>query len=133
MATRAAARLSPGEGRRFALTLATAFIGLAALLLWRGATRIAAVCGLLGATLALAGLVLPTRLGPVQRAWMGVAHAISKVTTPLFMGLVYYLVLTPTGLLRRGLGSNPLRRARSGQSSWVSRRESPRSDLTRQF
>ena len=39
----------------------------------------------------LAALVVPTHLGPVQRAWMGLAHAISKVTTPIFMGVVFFV------------------------------------------
>ena len=59
-------------------------------------------------------------LGPVQRAWMGLAHAISKVTTPIFMGVVYFLVLTPIGLLRRALGRQAVARTRSA-SSWMTR------------
>ena len=40
---------------------------------------------------------------------MGLAHAISKVTTPIFMGVVYFVVITPIGFIRRrAFGSNPL-------------------------
>jgi hypothetical protein len=82
------ARLTAGEGRRFAFTLAGAFGVLAAISWWRGHARTSLVLAILAALFALAGLLVPSRLGPVQAAWMGAAHAISKVTTPIIMGIV---------------------------------------------
>jgi hypothetical protein len=126
------ARLSPPEGRRFAFTLMAAFAVVAALL-WRRELRTPAlVAGGIALAFALAGLVLPGKLGPVHRAWMGLAHAISKVTTPIFMGVVYFLVITPIGIVRRAVGGNPLR-AHRGESGWVDRQGEPRGDLSRQF
>ena len=132
MAQGSPARLSPAEGRRFALTLAAAFAVLTALLWWRGHETPAGVTGTAAAAFAAAGLLVPGRLGPVQRAWMGLAHAISRVTTPIFMGVVYFLVITPIGILRRAFGGNPLR-AHRGRSGWVDRQGEPRGDLNRQF
>jgi hypothetical protein len=63
---------------------------------------------------------------------MGLAHAISKVTTPIFMGIVYFVVITPIAAVRRAVGGNPLR-AHDGATGWVDRHEAPRGDLTRQF
>jgi hypothetical protein len=123
------ARLTPAEGRKFGLTLAAAFGVLAAMTGWRGREYAPIV---LGALFLLGGVLVPSHLGPVQRGWMGMAHAISKVTTPVFMGVVYFLVITPVGLLRRLFGSNPIRSAPERASGWV-RRTSPRGDLTRQF
>ncbi len=81
-----------------------------------------------------AGALIPTRLGPVQRAWMGLAHAISRVTTPIFMAVIYFLVITPMGLLMRALGRNPLNRASVDGSFWVTRAPAEqRSDIERQF
>ena len=131
MAQGSPARLTAGEGRKFAFTLAGAFGVLAAISWWRGHARTSLVLAILAALFALAGLLVPSRLGPVQAAWMGAAHAISKVTTPIIMGIIYFLVLTPVGLVRRAFG-NPLRRGGSS-SAWVDRSATPRSDLTRQF
>jgi Saxitoxin biosynthesis operon protein SxtJ len=126
------ARLTAAEGRTFALTLAAAFGGLAGLLWWRERPAIAVpFLGVAGA-FALAGLLFPARLGPVYRGWMGLAHAISRVTTPIFMGVVYFLVITPVGLVRRAIGRNSLR-AHQGSTGWVDRQGSPRGDLSRQF
>jgi hypothetical protein len=126
------ARLTPREGRKFALTLATAFVLLAALLGWRGHPIASRALAGVAAVFAAGGLLVPGRLSPVYRAWMGLALAISKVTTPIFMGIVYFLVITPIALVRRAVGGNPLR-AHQGASGWVDRQQMSRGDLTRQF
>ena len=133
MAQGSPARLSAPEGRKFAFTLAAAFGVLALIAWWRGGEHAPIVFGAVAGLFLLGGLLVPARLGPVQRAWMGMAHAISKVTTPIFMGVVYFLVITPVGVIRRLFGSNALRAAHGRTSGWVDRREHPRGDLTRQF
>ena len=133
MAAGIPARLTPAEGRKFGLTVGIAFAVLGGIVLWRGKETPAYVLLGLGGVLVLAGLVIPAQLGPVQRAWMGLAHAISKVTTPIFMGVVYFVVLTPVGLLMRAMGKNPLAPPAKG-SIWHAREPGARrSDLTRQF
>jgi hypothetical protein len=111
--------LTAAQGRKFGLTVGLAFLALGSLLLWRGKPTAATLFLGVGGTLALAGLLLPTTLGPVERAWMGLAHAISKVTTPVFMGVVYFGVMTPLGWLRRRVGGGPLAGRSAPGSRWV--------------
>jgi len=105
---------------------------LASVAWWRGrliaATVLITFAGLLLGT----GLLLPARLGPVRQAWMGLATALSKITTPLVMALLYFAVITPVGLLLRVVGRNPLKRQ---LSSWVARPAEARKrrDMERQF
>ena len=132
MAQRSPARLTPGEGRKFALTLAVAFGVLAVVAWWRESPRALLVFGVVAEAFVLGGLLVPGKLGPVYRLWMGFAHALSRVTTPVFMGVVYFLVITPIAVIRRTLGGNPLRTHR-GATGWVDRQQDPRGDLTRQF
>ncbi len=84
-----------------------------------------------------AGLVAPTRLGPVEKAWMAFARAISRVTTPIFMAIVYFVMLTPTALVRRKLGKRTLGPPRSASTFWVERErtdpEAARRRMERQF
>ena len=108
MATGIPARLSTAEGRKFGLTVGGAFLAITAILWWRGRHGAVPYTGAVGTLLILAGLLIPTLLGPVNRAWMGLAHLISKVTTPIFMGVVYFVVLTPIGLGMRVAGRRPL-------------------------
>ena len=113
MAAGVPARLTAAEGRKFGLTVGIAFGVLGGILLWRGKETLSTVLLALGGVLVLAGLVVPTLLGPVERAWMGLAHLISKVTTPIFMGIVYFVVMTPIGIthvntMRRKPGQIPI-------------------------
>jgi hypothetical protein len=121
MANRIPARLTAAEGRRFGLTVGGAFIAIASISWWRGNAGVALVLGSLGSALALAGLTLPTHLGVVERAWMGLAHAISRVTTPIVMGVMYFAVITPSAALRRAFGGNPLVHADSAAGFWKQR------------
>ena len=134
METGVPARLSPAEGRRFGLVVGGAFLVFGGISHWRGHTIAPLVLWSLGGVLVVGGLLVPGLLGPVHRAWMGLAHALSKITTPIFMGLVYYVVLAPVGLLRRLFGHDALVRP-AGSTFWVARDEGParRSDLQRQF
>ena len=117
MAEGVPARLTPAAGRKFGLTLGIAFGVIGALLYWRGKHTRAMVAFTISGLFLLAGVAIPTHLGPVERAWMGLAHMISKVTTPIFMSIVYFLVLTPTGFLRR-MGGNSMLVPKPGASRW---------------
>lgn len=50
---------------------------------------------------ALWAVALPATLKPVYRAWMAFGLFMSRITTPLLMGTVFFVVLTPMGLVRR--------------------------------
>jgi hypothetical protein len=124
LAHRVPAGLTPAEGRKFGLTLAIAFGVLAGISAWRGHGIAPYVLGSLAAAFGLAGLLIPGRLGPVFRGWMRFGLLLSKVTTPILLGVVYFLVITPIGFLLRLLGKNPLRHRLGGEgegSYWVRR------------
>ncbi len=135
MAAGVSAGLTAVEGRRFGLTVGGAFLLLAAFVLWRGRQTPAIVFGALGGTLGMAGLLVPSALGPVHRCWMGLATAISKVTTPVVMAVIYFLVITPIALLRRAIGGNPMIHTAVNGSYWhrVTPREDRATSMTRQF
>ena len=135
MAARVPARLTAAEGRRFGLTVGIAFAVLGGLAWWRGRVLVAGVALGIGLVLVIAALVVPARLGPIERAWMGLAGVMSRITTPVFMGIVYFVVVTPTGLLRRLAGRNSLLRPRTAGSFWVSRAADAhrRTGMERQF
>jgi len=128
-------RLSPAEGRKFAFTVGIAFFVLAGVTFWRGSETVTTLLAMLGGALLLAGVAVPGRLGPVYRAWMRAGLLISRVTNPIFMGLVYFIVFAPIGLGMRLLGRNPVVRDPVGDSFWVTRPagRGRRSDLKRQF
>jgi hypothetical protein len=126
------ARLTKAEGRKFGFTVGAAFAVLAGITWWRDHALLMQVFAGMSGALLLAGAIIPGRLGPVYGAWMKLALLISKVTTPIFLGIVFFVVITPIGLLMRLFGKNPLRHAPEGGSFWLSR-PSERGTMSNQF
>ena len=120
---RVSTRLTPSEGRQFGLTVGFAFLALAGLVYWRTGGPVVNALGTTGVFLVIAGIVVPTRLGPLFRSWMALALVISKITTPVLMALVYFLVITPIGLTMRVLGHNPLKQKEHSGGFWVDRKQ----------
>lgn len=134
MEKRISARLSAArQGRKFGLTLGAAFAAFTLLLWWRGKHLTLEVTATLSALLIIAALILPAQLVAVERAWMRLAELMSAVTTPLFLGIVYYLVFTPIGLIMRLAGRQPMRHVAVNGSLWITRDPRAHSDLRRLF
>ncbi len=60
--------------------------------------------------LGIMGLVVPNALKPVYKIWMRFGLFMSKIMTPLIMGIVFYLVVTPVGLIRRVFADDAMAR-----------------------
>jgi len=97
--------------RRFALTTAAIIALLFGLLLpWLFAAGWPIWPWPLAAVLALWGLVAPSGLRPVYRGWMRFGLVLSRLTTPLILSLVFFLLFVPIGLAMRLFGRDPMRR-----------------------
>jgi hypothetical protein len=121
--------------RRFGLAVGPAFLALAAVAAWRGHVLEAQTLAGLGGALVAGALLAPGWLGPVYRGWMALGATISRVTTPVFMGLVYFAVITPTGLVLRLAGRSRLAHSRRAGTFWVARGAEARrrTDMEHQF
>jgi Saxitoxin biosynthesis operon protein SxtJ len=107
--------------REFGLIVGGVFTLLGVWWLYRGkffaVSRGALVLGLL---LVLLGLVAPKLLVYPNRYWMKMAEAMAYVMTRLILGVVFFLVVTPIGFIKRMTGWDPLnRRAGSSESYWA--------------
>lgn len=66
------------------------------------------------AAFVLVGLLVPGVLGPLYRVWMRLGHLLGTVNTKIILFLVWWVIVTPIGLVRRLVGKDPMRRAASG-------------------
>ena len=62
------------------------------------------------AVLAVWAVLAPRTLGPIYRAWMVFGLLLSKVTTPIIMGILFFLVVLPAGLLVRLIRGDVMKR-----------------------
>ena len=71
----------------------------------------------------LASLTAPRLLEPLNRAWFALGLLLGKITSPIFLGVFYYSVLTPMALLMRATGKDFLsqRRDPARTSYWIPR------------
>lgn len=106
--------------REFGLVVGAAFVLLGSWWLYRGKFITAAAITLpLGALLMLLGLVWPRALVLPNRLWMVLAEGLSYITTRIILCLVFFLIITPIGVLKRLSGWDPLsRRGARSASYW---------------
>lgn len=79
----------------------------------------------IGVALVVLGTVAPVLLRPLYMLWMMIAVSLGFVMTRVILTIFYYLVLTPTGLVRRLLGFDSLNRKldRTGTSTyWIEKK-----------
>ena len=76
-----------------------------------------------GAVFLLVAFVRSSLLAPLNRLWTKFGLLLHRVTNPLIMGIVFYLAVTPTALVLRLAGKDPLRRRidRSAKTYWIDR------------
>ena len=106
--------------REFGLIVGGVFVLLGGWWLYRGKfITVAYVTLPLGTLLILLGWLWPRALVLPNRAWMLLAEGLSFVTTRIILGLVFFLVITPIGVVKRLSGWDPLsRRGARSASYW---------------
>ena len=128
--------ISPKDIRKFGAIALVFFGTLFALGLWKDKTIPIYLFGFLS-VLGLGFLVAPAPLKPVYKTWIRIAHFIGQNITRLILILMYYLVITPAGLLKRLFGGAPLPRKPDHEVSsyWVARSEpaQPRDRYIKRF
>jgi len=110
------------EVRKFGYLFAAVLSILALYLLYRGNSwwpwSLSA-----GILFLVAGLVAYPVLRPVYIGWMKFAFMLGWINTRILLGFVFFLVLTPIGLVLRLMGKDLLDKKidRSAQSYWIKR------------
>ncbi len=81
------------------------------------------------------GLIAPESLRPVYHGWMKLGMLLSKITTPIILGVVFFVVMLPIGLLMRVLSSDPMARKfdADATSYRVASQKTPKENVERPF
>jgi len=79
------------------------------------------------------GLINSQILNPLNKLWFKFGIFLGKIISPLIMGIIFFLVVTPIGLLMRMLGKDILSlKYNNNQSYWVEN-NGPKSKMKNQF
>ena len=122
--------------RFFGLTFFVVFLLIALWPLFLGRPLRPAALGISLVFLAVS-FVYPVLLAPLNKLWLKFGALLHSITSPIILGVMFYLVITPIGLLMRLAGKDFLRLKPDPDSPsyWI-RREPPGPDknsLNRQF
>jgi hypothetical protein len=122
--------------RSFGLVFAVAFSVIAAWPMRLGQTPHWWAFVVAGAFASLA-IVKPAWLGIANRQWTQLGVLLGKITSPIALGVLFYAVITPIGMLMRLVGNNPLRlqNDKAADTYWIRRTPPgpPRDSLNNQF
>jgi len=57
----------------------------------------------------LAAFAFPALLGPLNRIWLKFGMFLRKIVSPIVLGIMFFLVITPMGIVMRAFGKDPMR------------------------
>lgn len=108
--------------RSFGFTFAVAFSLIGAWLWWRQSKAGLPLIGA-GALFALIAMTVPRILHPLNVVWMRFGLLLNKIVSPIMLGVIFYVVFAPVGLLFRLIGRDALHRKfdRQRASYWIQR------------
>jgi hypothetical protein len=90
-----------------------------------------------GAAFLLVALAMPSILAPLNRLWLRFGLLLHRIVSPLVLGIMFFLVITPMGLVMRAFGKDLLRLRfdKAAPSYWIARTPPgpPPDSLTEQF
>ena len=111
------------ELRQFGITMGVVLTLLAGFLFWREKDYYPYLF-MLSVTLFFTGLAFPVILKPIHKIWMALAILIGWLVTGLIMIILFYLVVTPIGLLTRLCGKDFLntKSKKNVKSYWIPRK-----------
>ncbi len=115
--------------RQFAILWILFFTALA---FWQGVLRgrvwLGVILGILAVTIGPLGLFLPAAMRWIYVSWMAIAFPIGWTVSQIVLGLLFYGIFTPIGLVFRLIGRDPLHvRSRPDKDSYWSTKPRPAS------
>ena len=123
------------EHRRFGLLVGGIFSVIGLWPLIRHGENIRLWALIPGSLLMGMGLLLPGYLGPIYKGWMAIGHVLGWINTRIILGVIYYALFTPIGLVMRVWRKDLMRRQYDETTNTyrVLRRPRPASHMLRQF
>lgn len=128
--------IQPSSNRSFGIVFAIVFGLIGAVPLLSGNGVRAWSLAVAAAFLVLA-FALPVALTRLNRIWLHFGLLLHRIVSPVMLGIMFFLVVTPTGFLMRLLGKDPLRlhREETAPTYWIDRNPPgpPPESFDRQF
>lgn len=117
---------NPKSLRKFALTMAGAVIVLATIIfLLSSHPQRAFPLWAVGVLFLIAGFIKPLLLKNIHTVWMAFALALGWIMSRVILTILFFVVITPIGLIMRLFGKDPMSRKINPDAStfWIKREQ----------
>ena len=112
------------SNRSFGLTVGGIILAIVAWRYWADkAGFFTQIFAVLGFVLCVLALIKPSLLAALNRWWFLLGLGLAKVVNPIVLGFLFFLVMTPIGLLKNLFSKNPLglKWEKEAKSYWIER------------
>ncbi|MDB3981841.1 SxtJ family membrane protein [Candidatus Pelagibacter sp.] len=79
------------------------------------------------------GFINSNLLSPLNKLWFEIGIFLGKIISPIIMGIIFFLVVTPIGLIMRLIGKDLLNIKYSDNKSYWIEKTGPKSKMKNQF
>ena len=79
------------------------------------------------------GLINSKILTPLNRLWFKVGIFLGNFIAPIVMGIIFFLVVTPTGIIMKLLGKDLIKLKKSNEKSYWIEKKKIKSSMKNQF
>ena len=79
------------------------------------------------------GLTNSIILTPLNRLWFKFGIFLGKIVSPIILGTIFFLIVTPTGLLLRLFGKDVINLKYNNNNSYWIEKTGPKSNMKDQF
>jgi len=79
------------------------------------------------------GIIKSRILTPLNKAWFKIGILLGNIISPIIMGIIFFLVVTPTSLIMRILGKDLLNLKKNNKNSYWIEKKNQNSRMKNQF
>ena len=81
----------------------------------------------------LLGLINSTLLKPLNKLWFKFGILLGNIISPIIMGIIFFFVVTPTGLLMKIFKKDPLNLKKNNSNTYWTDKDNSNNNMKNQF
>ena len=112
------------SNKKFALFFSLVFSIIGLYLFYKGLSRYGSLSLVVASLFVCIAFIKPALVSPLNKAWMFIGFAMGKIISPLVLGGIFFLLITPLALILKISGRDELKLQKmSVESYWKTRDE----------
>jgi len=110
------------SNKKFGLFFSAIFVLIAAYAYFKFRIEFAVFALITSTLFAIAAFLTPKFLTPLNHLWFSLGLLLGKIVSPIVLGLIFFVLITPVSLVTRLFGRDELKiKKRTVESYWVDR------------